>query len=316
MRVCVTGGTGFIGGALVRRLLSEGASVRALARPSPRLDALEALGVEVFRGDLSDSAAIARAVSGAEIVYHAAAKVDPGSKNEYFHTNVEGTKNLLAGCAAQRVSRIVYLSSIAVYGLVQHGETIDEDTPLDQSRNQRDFYAQSKIAADKFVLSFARKIGVPVVVLRPGIVYGPGKPLPVGLLGFRFRKTDVVFGSSARLLPLTYIENLIDAIQLAARARNDGPQTFIVIDDENLTLEQYHRARAEVRKAHTVFLPGWPVMLAARFARNGSPISPLQVRRALQDLHYSTRRIRDELGWSPKVPLREAISRTLDSKLG
>jgi 2-alkyl-3-oxoalkanoate reductase len=313
MRVCVTGGTGFIGNALVHRLLNEGDTMRALARPSPRADALEALGADVIRGDLSDPQAIDRAVAGAEVVYHAAAQVNPGAKKDYFDANVEGTKNVLAACTTQRVGRVVYLSSIAVYGLARNDEIIDENTPLDDAHEQREFYAQSKIAADEFAVSFARKTGFPIVVLRPGIVYGAGKPLPVGLLGFRFGKTDVAFGNSGRRLPLSYIENLIDAIQLTVRARNEGLQRYVVIDDENLTLEQYQSTRAEVQKAQTVFLPGWPVMLAARFARNGSSISLQQVRRALQDRHYCSQRIRQELGWAPKVLLREAISRTLNS---
>jgi 2-alkyl-3-oxoalkanoate reductase len=313
MRVCVTGGTGFIGNALVHRLLNEGDTIRALARPSPRADALEALGADVIRGDLSDPRAIDRAVAGAEVVYHAAAQVNAGGKKDYFDANVEGTKNVLSACTTQRVGRVVHLSSIAVYGLARSHEIVDENTPLDDAHEQRDFYAQSKIAADEFAVSLARKTGFPIVVLRPGIVYGAGKPLPVGLLGFRFGKTDVVFGNSGRHLPLSYIENLIDAIQLAVRARNEGLQRYVVIDDENLTLEQYQSRRAEAEKAQTVFLPGWPVMLAARFARNGSSISLQQVRRALQDRHYSSQRIRQELGWAPKVLLREAISRTLTS---
>src|SRR5580658_8758917 len=96
MRVCVTGGTGLIGGALVRRLLAEGAQVRVLARPSQRADELEARGAEAVRGDLSDPEAIERAVREAEVVYHAAAKIDPpGTRAEFFETNVGGTERVL-----------------------------------------------------------------------------------------------------------------------------------------------------------------------------------------------------------------------------
>src|SRR6202044_471536 len=91
MRVCVTGGTGFVGSALVKRLLAEGAQVRALARTSDRADELERLGAEVGRGGLSDAATLERAVADADVVYHAAAKVNPpGTKAEYFKANVEG----------------------------------------------------------------------------------------------------------------------------------------------------------------------------------------------------------------------------------
>ncbi|HXJ17123.1 MAG TPA: NAD(P)H-binding protein, partial [Candidatus Polarisedimenticolia bacterium] len=87
----MTGGTGFIGGALVRRLLADGAQVRVLARPSQRADELEAMGAEVVRGNLEDREAIERAVEGAEVVYHTAAKVEgSGDRNEYIETNLSG----------------------------------------------------------------------------------------------------------------------------------------------------------------------------------------------------------------------------------
>ena len=311
MRVCVTGATGFIGGALVRRLLNERATVRALARPSVRADALERLGVEVIRGDLSDPQALDRALFGAEVVYHAAARVNSGLKEDFFRANVDGTRSLLTACAAQCIGRIVYLSSIAVYGLARNNEIIDESTPLDPGRSQRDFYAQSKIAADELVTAFAGKTAVSIAMFRPGIVYGPGRPLPVGLLGFQLGNTAVVFGRRENRFPLNYVENLVDVIQFAARSSETGVKSYIAIDDENLTLGQYHETRADVSRSSAIFLPNWPVTFASHFAPPGSAMSTPQVRRALQNRHYSTQGIRQELGWSPRVPLRDAISRTV-----
>jgi nucleoside-diphosphate-sugar epimerase len=323
MRVCVTGGTGFVGGALVERLLAEGKQVRALARVSARADALEQRGAEVVRGDLSDAAALERAVADAEVVYHAAAKVDPpGTKAEYFTANVEGTVRVLAASLQQKVQRVVYLSSVAVYGIVRAGEAITEDTPFDEARERRDFYAQSKIAADEAAMAFARRTGLPVTILRPGVVYGPpnvpGKgTLPVALLGFRAGKLDIVFGDGDNRFPLNYVENLVDAMLLAgaaARGASEGEplRQYIVVDDEELTLAQYHAVKREVAKTRPIFLPGWPVLLAATFAGDALPRE--QVRRALQNRIYSTRRIREELGWAPRTTLREAIEEALRSR--
>ena len=176
MRTCVTGGTGFIGGALVRRLLAEGAHVRALARPSARSQALEARGVEVVQGELADVAAIERAMNGVDTVYHTAAKVSgPGTRQEFFEANVNGTQRVLQACLRQGVRRTVYLSSIAVYGIVQAVQTIDESTPLDQEPEKRDFYAGIDAFAlpsrsDSFgiVLLEALANGVPNVGYRAG----------------------------------------------------------------------------------------------------------------------------------------------------
>ena len=320
MRVCITGGTGFLGRALVRRLLDEGFAVRVLARPSRRADELETWGAQVVRGELADAESVMHAVKGADIVYHAGAKVEPpGSKTEFLETNVGGTERVLTASLQQGVSRVIYVSSLAVYGPVLNGRRIDEGTPLDEAPQLRDFYSHSKILADEFASSFARKTGLPVVIIRPGVVYGPSKPLPLGLLGFRLGKTNIVFGNRNRRVPLNYLENLIDAVQLASRHKGERLQQFNVVDDDDLTLAQYHQTRTEVEKKPALFFPGWPLLLAAPFAqavmhvlpRGGNGFSQYHLRRALQERWYDTHRIRQETGWTPKVQLREALQLTL-----
>ena len=247
MRVCITGGTGFIGRVLVRRLLAEGAPVRVLARPSQRADELEAQGAQVERGELSDAESVARAVKGSDIVYHVAAKIEPpGTKAEFLETNLGGTERVLTACYQQGVGRVIHLSSLAVYGPIQNGQKIDEETPCDKAPESRDFYSHSKILADEFASSFARKTGLPITIIRPGIVYGPGKPLPLGLLGFHLGGIKVVLGDRNRRVPLNYVENLVDAVQLASRLEGDGLRQFNVLDDDNLTLARYHETRTEV----------------------------------------------------------------------
>jgi 2-alkyl-3-oxoalkanoate reductase len=320
MRICVTGGTGFLGMALVRDLLAKRAQVRVLARPSPRADLLETQGAEVVRGGLETPDRIARAVQGMDIVYHLAAKVDtPGSKADYLETNVGGTERVLNACLGQGVGRVVYASSLAVYGPVSVGERIDEDTPYDESPHLRDFYAESKILADRSVVEFGRKTALPITVIRPGIIYGRGRPLPVGLLGFTLGKTNFVFGNPNHRIPLNYVENLVDAMQMAVTSGGAQLRQFNVLDDDELTLAKYHEAKTEVDKTVTQFSSGWPVLLAGPFAEailhvipNGGSVrfSKHQLNRALQDRWYDTHRIREERGWTPKVSLKDALNRT------
>ena len=320
MRIFITGGTGFVGKALVRRLLAGGAQVRVLARPSPRADALEAAGAEVVRGDLSDTRAIARTVEGAEIVYHAAAKVTGGgSREKFFEANVRGTDAVLQASLRAKPRRIIYLSSIAVYGLAEPDETIDEDTPFDDHPEERDFYGWSKIEADRLIMKFAKHSAVPVTILRPGVIFGPGRPLPTALIGARLGKLDIVFGRPSQPFPLIYIENLLDALELAAHSSDPRLLQYIVVDDDKLTLGQYHAARGKITGSRAIFLPTWPVVMAATVSHpvmrfvpaDSGAFSRRQMLRASQDRHYSTRRIRNELGWTPKVSLAEAIERTL-----
>ncbi|MGA2902271.1 MAG: NAD(P)-dependent oxidoreductase [Candidatus Korobacteraceae bacterium] len=320
MRVCVTGGTGFLGSFLVRDLVAKRATVRVLARSSPRADALESAGAEVIRGDLSNPELISNAVSGADIVYHLAAKVgSPGRRNDYFETNVAGTERVLGACAQHGVGQLVYASSLAVYGPVNKGERIDEQTPLDDKPELRDAYAESKIAADRLVSSFALRTGLPTLIIRPGIIFGLGRPLPVGLMGFRLGRTNFVFGEPNHRIPLNYVENLVDAIVMAA-ACGKGLRQFNVLDDDELTLGRYHEIRHAVDHSATRFSSGWPLFVASPFAEALRPLIAMgdtrlsrhQIRRALQNRWYDTSLIRAETGWAPRVSLREAVKRMVN----
>jgi nucleoside-diphosphate-sugar epimerase len=318
MRVTVTGGTGFLGGFLVRDLLAKGDNVRVLARPSPQAERLQQAGAEIVQGDLRDADSITRAVAGAEIVYHLAAKVGSAPRATYFETNVAGTERVLAACAEQRVGQLVYASSLAVYGPVREGERIDESTPFDHNPELRDPYAQSKIAADQLVSAFARRTGLPTVILREGIIFGPGRPLPLGMFAFRLGDANIVFGSPKHRFPLNYVENIVDAMQAAA-ATGSGLREYNVLDDDDLTLARYHEVKSAADRSTTRFFSGWPLFLASPFAEALRPIismgdtrlSTHQLRRALQNRWYDTGRIREKASWRPQVPLEEAVKRTL-----
>jgi nucleoside-diphosphate-sugar epimerase len=323
MRVCLTGATGFIGQALVKRFLADGAQVRVLARSSPRADAFASQGVEIVRGDVADAEAIRRVVEGGEIIIHAAAMVDaPGSRQKFFDANVRGTDAVLQACLRAKPRRIIYLSSIAVYGPLLDDEWIDEDTPFDPLPAERDFYAQSKIEADQLALRFAKHSSVPLTILRPGVVFGPGRPLPTALLGARVGAFDIVFGRPNQPVPLNYIENLADAIELAGREPENDSRQYIVLDDERLTLGQYHAARTAITKTKTIFWPAQPIVMAATVTHplarlipaDAGAFSRRQMIRASEDRYYSTRRIREELNWKPKIALEEAIECTIRNK--
>ncbi len=318
MRVTVTGGTGFLGSYLVRDLLAKGANVRVLARPSARADWLAAAGVDIVPGDLRDPESIARAVRGADIVYHLAAKVGSAPRKDYFEINVGGTDRLLKACAENGVGQFVYASSLAVYGPMPEGTRIDESTPFDAKPHLRDPYSESKIRADELVGSFARQSGMPTVILREGIIFGPGRQLPAGLFAFRLGNTDVVFGRPANRFPLNYVENLIDAMQVVATPAS-GLREYNALDNDELTLDRYHVLKRLADHSKTHFSSGWPLYVASPFAEILRPLIPMgdtrlsrhQLQRALQDRWYDTSKIRRELGWTPRIGLEEAIRKSL-----
>lgn len=318
MRITVTGGTGFLGSYLVRDLLARGDAVRVLARPSPRSEQLAAAGVEIVPGDLRDSESIAGAVRGADIVFHLAAKVGAAPYKEYFAVNVGGTERVVKAAAAHGVSQLVYASSLAVYGPLADDMPIDENTPFDDNPQLRDPYSESKIKADQLVSAFAKQNGLPTAVVREGIIYGPGRPLPAGIFAFRLGRTDVVFGRPENHFPLNYVENLIDAM-LAAASPAAGVREFNVLDDDDLTLGRYHQVKRAADRSSTHFASGWPLYVASPFAEalrlfvpmGDTRLSRHQLRRSLQDRRYDTSKIRRQTGWAARVGLEESIRKTL-----
>ncbi len=320
MKICVTGGTGFLGGFLVRDLLAKGESVQVLARPSRKADALRTAGAQIIQGDMNDAPSIARAVRDADIVYHLAAKVGSAPRQDYFDVNVGGTERVLAACADNGAGQVVYASSLAVYGPINQGERIDENTPFDPKPELRDPYSESKIAADRLVSTFAERTGMPVVILREGVIFGPGRGLPNGILAFTLGNTNVVFGRARNRFPLNYVENLIDAMQMAA-ASGTGLRQFNVLDDDALTLGKYHEVKSSIDHTTTRFASSWPLLVASPFAEALRPVIPMgdtrlsrhQLRRNLQDREYDTQKIRQETGWRPRVSLANAIQRTLQA---
>jgi 2-alkyl-3-oxoalkanoate reductase len=315
----------------VRRLLADGDEVSALVRSpasetSSSATARQALaGARVVAGDLANQSAVAEVVGGAEVVFHLAAKVsDTAPLRDFEGANVEGTSAILeAAAAAGSVRRIVYLSSIAVYGRVAEDvPMIDEATPLDPAPEKRDAYSRTKIAAEQAAVAIAQRTGVPLTVLRPGIVYGSGRVPPASLVGFSVGRTHVAFAQPEWHFPLVYVENLVDAIIAAAQRASSGVEDFNIVDDDALTLAKYHEVRNAIEHSRTIFLSPNPVLAAAAvfgpiagaIAPAASGFSSYQMGRSLQDRIYDTKKIRAALNWSPRVSLADALEATFRSR--
>ena len=186
MRVLVTGGTGFVGTALVRELLAQGHEVRVLVQPKdPLAKSLEGLQVERIEGDVQDEGRVAQAVAGRDWVFHAAAVYDflPWWQREaprMYATNVEGTRTVVRAALSAQVHRFVHTSTLFTLGLGTRTGTADEQTPIKPGQF-RSHYARSKFLSEQVVLE-AVKHGLPAVVVNPAMVIGDGdaRPTPSG----------------------------------------------------------------------------------------------------------------------------------------
>jgi nucleoside-diphosphate-sugar epimerase len=217
MKVLVTGATGFLGKALARRLQLSGDEVTALGRNPAVLAALEQEGMHSCCADLSDAEAIKAACQGQEVVFHSGALSSAwGPARLFYQANVLGTQNVIAGCEAAGVRRLVYVSTPSIYFRFKSRMDVREDAPLPEAAANE--YARTKLLAEHEIdRAFAR--GLPVISIRPRAIFGEGDNAILPRLISRLQTGRMrVIGDGQNITDLTYVENVVDALLLCASA--------------------------------------------------------------------------------------------------
>lgn len=231
MKALVTGGGGFLGGAIVRKLKERGDAVRSFSRGE--YPALTNLGVEQIRGDLSDQAAIEKACDGMDIVFHAAAKAGVwGNYADYYQVNTVGTENVISACLTKGIDTLVYTSSPSVIFDGSDMAGVDESVPYPDHYHA--FYPQTKAMAERRIIKAAAE-GLKTVSLRPHLIWGPGDLHFAPRILARAKKLRIV-GDGTNMVDTIYIDNAADAhLQAADRLREtdeiSGRVYFISQDD-------------------------------------------------------------------------------------
>lgn len=238
--VLVVGGTGFIGRRLVRLLVERDHAVRVLTR-NPRSAALELQGlpVELFAGAHGDPESARRAVEGIRVVYHLA-KCEGKRWQDYIDGDIEPTKVLAEAALEAGIKRFIYTGTIASYASADARDVIDNRTPVDPAIARRSHYARSKAACESLLQAMQRDRGLGVVILRPGIVIGPGTP-PAHLgIGRFLSETRVDYwGDGETPLPLVLVDDVADALARALDAPAIEGQTLLVTSPPLMTARDY-----------------------------------------------------------------------------
>ena len=321
MKVLITGGTGFIGRHAVRAFLDHAHTVRVLCRRTSNRNGFDGLGVEMLTGDLADTPSLKAAVSGTEVVVNIAATMG-GAPEEFKAATIVGTRELFAAAIAAGVRRIVHVSSIAVLPVrtPAGAKEIAEDSPHETHRAFLSRYVLAKQESEMIALSYDGKNGVKVLVLRPGLVFGPGGTWKLPRLGYPVGRSFVIIGSGKNLLPVTYVKNLADALLLAAENEEVPAGAYNIIEDDRITqLDYLQRFRREVRPDLRIWrAPFWLVRLIAWAAGVASRItdipSPFQLGHIVGSAYestYSTRKAKSQLGWQPRYNGDQAMSETM-----
>ncbi len=322
LRFLITGATGFVGGHIAEACLARGHAVTALVRPGSNVILLEATGATLCQGDLSDAAAVREAVAGADVVVHCAAKVgDRGPVEEYRAVNVDALRSLLEACRERPLQRFVHMSSLGVYEARHHYGT-DESEPLPASHI--DGYTQTKVEAERVAREFQVKHGLPVVILRPGFVYGPRDRVVLPKLIRKMSTGKIHYlGGDQRALNTIYIRNLVDAVLLAVENPRAVGQVYNLTDGESVSKRRFFEAVADGMgltkskqllprpvAAGIVWLLRKHVVRATRAGRKPI-ISHAQFKFLLLNLDFSIEKAKRELGYKPRYSFDQGMKETI-----
>jgi len=324
-RIVVTGASGRLGGRMVERLSQSGFPARAATRMLSRAKDLP--NVEWLECDLTCDVDLDALLAGVQTVFHCAALVGPpGSLDDYNEVNVTASLRLAQRAAAAGGENLVYISSLAVYGIpARGGEVVDERADYDARAGDRGVYTQSKLAAEEALRDYARDHALPrIVLLRPGDIYGPGLPLPVGLLPLpSTRRRPLITGSRHVPVALTYVDNLVDAMLAAAESDVPTGSVYNIVDsadDDQAELSRHLRELSgdRIRPVVVPYPIVWSMMLAfdllSRVRSRKPGTARFRLRRTLAPLRFPSTAARTELGWQPRVSLREGLSRALSDQ--
>ena len=313
MKTLVTGASGFIGSAVVRRLLGDGKDVRVLMRAACRRDNIDGLPVETIPGDLLDPSSLSRAVRGCVNLFHCAAdyRIWVPDPERMHRVNVEGTRTLMLAALEAGVHRVIYTSSVATLATAS-------DRPGDETRSAspEDLigpYKRSKFEAEAEVVRLVRERGLPAVIVNPSTPMGPNdiKPTPTGRIVIEAAKGMPAFVETG--LNVVHVDNVAEGHLLALKKGRLGER--YILGGENLALSTilseiaalYGRRPPRIRLPHAAVMPlavgaeAW-----ARLSGRAPFVSVDGVRMSRKLMFYSSDKARRELGYSPR-PAREAI---------
>ena len=327
-RILVTGSNGFIGTKVVEKLLEYGfANLRCFVRPSSYLGGLKNVfakfdagrNVELVTGDLLSRDDCQKAAEGISIIYHLAAGMEKSFAGAFMNSAL-ATRNLMdAFLQFGKPKRFVNISSFAVYSnlTLKRGALLDETCPLEDAPQERfDPYGFGKLKQEELVKEYGSKYELPYVIVRPGYVFGPGKRELSGRVG------NNTFGlfvqvSGAQSLPLTFVDNCAEAIVLAGLRAGINGEVFNVVDDELPTGRQFLKAyRNKAKSLLSIRLPyvvGYTMcLLWEKYSRwSKKQLPPVFNRRRCsaewKGNRYSNQKLKERLGWKPRVPMDRAM---------
>jgi nucleoside-diphosphate-sugar epimerase len=312
----VTGGSGFIGGALIRRLVAGGCQVRALARSDASAEVVRAIGATPVRGSLDDTEAMRAGAEGCEVAFHLAAQLGVwGRREDFVRGNVEGTRNALVAAREAGVARFVHCGTEAALMAGQPLVHVDETAPL--RPDSKALYSSTKALAEQEVRA-ASGAGFETVVVRPRFVWGKGDTtlLPAMVEMAQSGKLAWI-GGGGHLTDITHVDNVVEGLLLGAE-RGGAGEAYFVTDGEPVVFREFISELLATQKvdAPTRSVPGWvagPAAAAAETAwrllplRGEPPLSRFAFWISSQECTIDISKARTELSYAPVISREQGL---------
>lgn len=316
MKALVTGGNGFIGLNLVESLALDGIDVRALDRKTDGLENLE-VKIEIINNDLSDMQSLQKVLDGVEIVYHLAAEhlAVSASDQNYVNTNVRGTEKLLNASLLAGVKRFVHCSTVGVHGHISKPPA-DESYPF----NPTNIYEKTKLEGEKLALAFCNETGLPVTIIRPAYVYGPGDPRIIKMIQLIKNKKFMMVGDGKNLRHPVYIGDLIRSFKLCIKTDKSTGQVYIIAGEKAVPLSEMVDKIAEAVdvKPPSLSIPVWLAKSASnvlepvfKIINKEPPISHRRLGFFLNSYEYDISKAQRDFGYNPEFGLEEGLRMTV-----
>ncbi len=317
MRVLVTGGTGFTGSHLVKRLIDKGDTVMVIDYQKGLFyDEIKSRGAIIELGGVTNNDLVEKTVKDCEVVYHLAAAFRQLNvpQQYYWDVNVEGTRNLLKAAYRHRVRKFVNCSTQGVHGHIENPPG-NEQSPI----APEDYYQLTKYEGEKVVREYIDR-GLDAVTIRPTAIYGPGDPARFLIL-FRLvkRGSFLMFGDGDTFYHPVYIDNLIDAFELAANGNATIGETYLIGDEHYYSLNELVQNIAKamdtgVSIRHLPFWPLWTAAWACEMICKPIRLTPPLFRRRVdwfkQTRAFNISKAKKDLGYQPAVDLETGLRRT------
>ncbi len=304
VNVLVTGGNGFVGRNLVKELSKrKRIKVTVFDRSIGNNP-----NVKYINGNITNTKAVANAVKGQDYVYHLAAIIDEKKpKEQIFDVNVGGTVSILEACRKEKVKRLVYLSTA---GVIRDSNNIQDEKSLYGPITN---YEKSKTLAEKTVIEYYKRHKIPVIILRPALLYGPNTYWNI-ILNEALKNFPVI-GTGENKWHMLYIRNLIPLL-IKARTKGKNGRIYLVADDEALTYEDMYkiiREELEINK-EPIHIPVWFAKFIAflyKTTGNKSIVSRSHIDRLIKNKWYKITKAKRELSYKPKYNFKEGIEETI-----